>query len=182
MRRDKSQSGPEQGATSTTAVERPGRSLDVAAFHAALEPGARLIGIDVGTRTLGLALSDVTRTIASPLETIRRKKFSGDAARLLALAREHEAGGFVIGLPTNLDGTEGPRVQSTRAFMRNLARLAPLPMLLWDERLSTAAAERVLIEADASRKRRAEVIDKVAATIILQTALDRMRSFAGPQL
>lgn len=163
-------------------AERPGGSLDVTAFHAALEPGARLIGIDAGTRTLGLALSDVTRTIASPLETIRRKKFSTDAARLLALASEHEVGGFVIGLPTNLDGTEGPRVQSTRAFMRNLAQLTPLPMLLWDERLSTAAAERVLIEADASRKRRAEVIDKVAATIILQTALDRMRSLAEQQL
>lgn len=150
--------------------------LELEQFHAALAPGARLIGIDVGTKTLGLALSDVLRTVASPLETIRRRKFSLDAARLLELATEHRIGGFVIGLPANLDGSEGPRAQSTRAFARNLANLTPLPMLFWDERLSTAAAERTLIEADASRKRRGEVIDKLAATIILQTALDRMRA------
>ena len=163
MRPDKSQS------------PRSGPALALDDFHAALARGARLIGIDVGTKTLGLALSDVLRTVASPLETIRRRKFSLDAARLLELAAEHRIGGFVIGLPANLDGSEGPRAQSTRAFARNLASLTPLPLLFWDERLSTAAAERTLIEADTSRKRRGELIDKLAATIILQTALNRMR-------
>lgn len=148
---------------------------DVAAFAGCLAPGARLIGIDAGTKTLGLALSDVTRTIASGLETIRRTKFTPDAMRLLAIADSHACGGFVLGFPANLDGSEGPRAQATRAFARNLGKLTPLPILLWDERLSTAAAERLLIEADTSRKRRAEVIDKVAATVILQGALDRMQ-------
>src|SRR5262245_47538419 len=152
MQRDKSQS---QGAA--VPVDGGRTPLDAAEFHAALAPGARLIGIDVGTKTLGLALSDVTRTIASPLETIRRTKFTADATRLLDIAAEHAIGGFVIGLPANLDASEGPRAQSTRAFARNLVRLAPLPILLWDERLSTAEAERVLIAADTSRKRRAEV-------------------------
>jgi putative transcription antitermination factor YqgF len=115
MRPDKSQS------------PRSGPALELDAFHAALAPGARLIGIDVGTKTLGLALSDVLRTVASPLETIRRRKFSLDAARLIELAAEHQIGGFVIGLPANLDGSEGPRAQSTRAFARNLANLTPLP-------------------------------------------------------
>lgn len=171
MQRDKSQSRQAPGP----AADRVKTPLDAAGFHAVLPPGARLIGIDVGTKTLGLALSDVTRIIASPLETIRRRKFTLDAARLLELAAEHRIGGLVIGLPANLDASEGARAQSTRAFARNLARLTPLPMLLWDERLSTAQAERILIEADASRRRRAEVIDKVAATIILQSALDRLR-------
>ncbi len=149
---------------------------DVAAFHALIPGGARLIGVDPGTKTLGLALSDVTLTIASSLETIRKTKFSTDAARLLELASTLGVGGLVIGLPVNLDGSSGPRVQSVRALARNLNRLSPLPILLWDERLSTVAAERMLIDADQSRKRRAEVIDKVAATIILQGALDRMRN------
>ncbi len=170
MRSDKSQTPPAAKAA------RSGPTLALEDFHAALGPGARLIGIDVGTKTLGLALSDVLRTVASPLETIRRRKFSLDAARLLELAAEHRIGGLVIGLPANLDGSEGPRAQSTRAFARNLANLTPLPLLFWDERLSTAAAERTLIEADTSRRRRGELIDKLAATIILQTALDRMRS------
>lgn len=117
----------------------------------------------------------MTRTIASPLETIRRTKFAVDAARLLELAGEHAIAGFVLGLPANLDGSEGPRAQATRAFARNINALAPLPILLWDERLSTAAAERTLLEADASRKRRGELVDKLAATIILQGVLDRMR-------
>ena len=147
---------------------------DVAAFHENLAHG-RLIGIDAGTKTLGLALSDVTRMIASPLETIQRTKFATDAARLLAHAVQHKAAGFVLGLPANLDGSEGPRAQSSRAFARNMNGLSQLPILLWDERLSTAIAERMLIEADASRKRRAEVIDKLAATVILQGALDRLR-------
>jgi putative Holliday junction resolvase len=149
--------------------------LELDDFAARLLPGQRLIGIDVGTKTLGLALSDVNRTIATGLETIRRKKFKIDAERLLAIAAEHAIGGFVIGLPLNLDGSSGPRVQATRAFQRNLADLTDLPMTFWDERLSTAAAERTLIEGDTSRRRRAEVIDKMAATIILQTALNRMR-------
>ena len=125
------------------------------AFAGVLAPGARLIGIDLGTKTLGLALSDVTRSIASGLTTLPRTRFGADAERLLALAAEHGIGGFVIGLPFNLDGSQGPRVQATRAFARNLGKLTPLPILLWDERLTTAAAERVLLEADASRKRRA---------------------------
>lgn len=149
--------------------------LDVDAFLAALPVGARLIGIDVGTRTLGLALSDVTRTIASGLETIRRTKFKADAARLIELVQAHKVGGLVIGLPINLDGSTGPRAQASRAFARLIGPLAGVPTLMWDERMTTAAAERLLIEADASRKRRAEVIDKMAATLILQGALDRMR-------
>jgi putative Holliday junction resolvase len=167
---------PPDNSQSPSEASRASPVLALEEFHAALTGGARLIGIDVGTKTLGLALSDVLRTVASPLETIRRRKFSLDAARLLELAAEHRIGGFVIGLPANLDGSEGPRAQSTRAFARNLANLTPLPLLFWDERLSTAAAERTLIEADASRKRRGELIDKLAATIILQTALDRMRT------
>ncbi|HEX4893012.1 MAG TPA: Holliday junction resolvase RuvX [Hyphomicrobiaceae bacterium] len=145
------------------------------AFSRRLAPGDRLIGIDVGTKTLGLALSDVNRSVASGLETIRRTKFKADAERLLAIVAEHKVGGLVIGWPLNLDGTVGPRAQATRAFQRNLAALTDLPMLLWDERMSTQAAERTLLESDASRRRRAEVIDKMAATIILQNALDRMR-------
>ncbi len=161
------------GEPAPAEMPRGVRPLDQ--FTAALEPGQRLIGIDVGTKTLGLALSDVSRMIASALETIRRTKFKLDAARLLAIASEHRVGGFVIGLPLNLDGREGPRAQACRAFARNLAALTPAPMLFWDERLSTAEAERMLISNDTTRQRRAEVIDKLAATIILQGALDRMR-------
>lgn len=158
-----------------TAQERPGRTFeDILEFAEAIA-GERLIGIDAGTKTLGLALSDVTRTIASPLETIIRTKFMKDAARLKSLCDEHRIGGLVLGLPRNLDGTEGPRAQATRALARNLNKLSALPILLWDERLTTAAAERMLIDADQSRKRRGEVIDKLAATLILQGALDRMR-------
>ena len=158
-------------------IQSRGKVLAAEEFARALPAGARLLGLDVGTKTLGLALSDVTRTIASGLTTLARGKFSADARRLLELAQEHGVGGFVIGLPISLDGSEGPRAQATRAFARNLGRLTPLPILLWDERLTTAAAERSLLEADASRKRRAQVIDKVAATLILQSALDRMRLF-----
>jgi putative Holliday junction resolvase len=157
--------------------EGQGGVLEVDAFDRALPAGARLMGIDLGTKTLGLALSDVTRTIASGLTTLSRGKFSVDAPRLLALAEEHGVGGFVLGLPVNLNGTEGPRAQATRAFARNLSKLTVRPILLWDERLSTAAAERVLLEADASRRRRAAVIDKIAATLILQGALDRFKQF-----
>lgn len=147
---------------------------DVQAFAVSLAPG-RLIGIDLGTKTLGLALSDVTRTIASAMETIRRTKFTRDAKLLLERAAEQKIVGFVLGFPANLDGSEGPRAQATRAFARNLNAMTPLPILLWDERLTTLEAERLLIGADTSRKRRADVIDKLAATLILQGALDRMR-------
>jgi putative holliday junction resolvase len=153
-----------------------GATIEVIAdFAALLPPGSRLIGMDLGTKTIGLALSDVNRSIATPLQTIRRVKFTPDVALLLAIAAEHQIAGFVLGLPVNMDGSEGPRAQATRAFARNLNKLSPLPILLWDERLSTSAAERTLIEADTSRKRRAEVIDKMAAGIILQGALDRLR-------
>ena len=156
--------------------DRGTTTIDSDTFAAALPPTARLIGIDGGTTTLGLALSDISRTIASPLETIQRTKFKADAARLLALIAEHAVAGLVLGLPTNMDGTEGPRCQATRALARNLNGLTPVPILLWDERLTTAAAERMLIAADTTRKRRAEVIDKLAATLILQGALDRLRN------
>lgn len=148
---------------------------NVTAFAEAIGPRGRLIGLDLGTKTIGVALSDVGRRVASGLQTIKRKKFTIDAERLATLIDAHEAAGLVLGLPINLDGTEGPRAQSTRAFARNLNRSFPLPILLWDERLSTQAAERVLLAADQSRRRRAEVIDKMAATLILQGALDRMR-------
>jgi putative holliday junction resolvase len=158
-------------------IEGRGRVLAAQEFARALPASARLLGLDVGTKTLGLALSDVTRTIASGLTTLARAKFSADARRLLELAQEHGVGGLVIGLPISLDGSEGPRAQATRAFTRNLGRLTALPILLWDERLTTAAAERSLLEADVSRRRRSQVIDKVAATLILQSALDRLKLF-----
>ncbi len=159
----------------------PSELLDLSGFFGRLRRDERLLGLDVGTKTIGLALSDVMRQIATPLETIHRIKFKADAGRLLALAGEHGAGGLVIGLPVNLDGSEGPRAQSTRAFARNLAQLTDLPMAFWDERLSTAAAERVLLEADTSRKRRAELIDKMAAAYILQGALDRFNFSRRPR-
>lgn len=138
-------------------------------------PGCRIMGLDLGTRTIGLATSDLTRQIATPLETIARKKFTQDAERLTAIATRENVGLLVLGLPVNMDGTEGPRAQSTRAFARNLARMTPLPIVFWDERLSTAAVERMLIEADATRRRRDAVIDKLAAAWILQAALDSLR-------
>ena len=147
---------------------------DITALAAAVPPGRALLGIDLGTRTLGLALSDSLWSVATPQKTLKRKKFSADAAALLAFAGERQVGGLVLGLPRNMDGSEGPRAQSTRAFARNLAALTALPIGFWDERLSTVAAERALLEADASRKRRAEVIDHVAAAYILQGALDRL--------
>ena len=137
------------------------------------ERGA-LIGLDLGTKTIGVAVSDPDRRLATGVETIQRKAFKADAARLLALAGERNAVGFVLGLPINMDGSEGPRAQSTRAFARNLARLTALPIALWDERLSTAAVERELIAANVTRARRADVIDQHAAAFILQGALDRL--------
>ena len=134
-----------------------------------------LIGLDLGTKTIGVASSDPDRRLATGIETIARKNFTTDAARLLALATERKAVGFVLGLPLNMDGTEGPRAQSTRSFARNLSRLTDLPIAFWDERLSTAAVERTLIDADVSRAKRAAIIDEHAAIFILQGALDRLR-------
>ncbi|TCM83411.1 Holliday junction resolvase RuvX [Rhodovulum steppense] len=144
-------------------------------FAAALPERGALVGLDFGEKTIGVAVSDGLRSVASPLETIRRSKFTQDAARLLEIAAGRSAGGLLLGLPRNMDGSEGPRCQSTRAFARNLSRLTDLPIGFWDERLSTVAAERALLEADTSRKRRAEVIDHVAAGYILQGFLDRLR-------
>ncbi len=142
-------------------------------FLAALPPHRAIAGLDLGEKTIGVAVSDRMRSVATPLRTIRRVKFTLDAAELLAIAVERELAGLVLGLPRNMDGSEGPRCQSTRAFARNLEKLTPLPITYWDERLSTVAAERALLEADTSRKRRAEVIDHVAAGYILQGVLDR---------
>jgi putative Holliday junction resolvase len=149
-----------------------------AAAH--LRARGALIGLDLGSKTIGVATSDPDRRIATAVETISRKKFSADAARLLALATERNAAGFVLGLPVNMDGSEGPRAQATRAFARNLARVTDLPIALWDERLSTAAVERELIAADMTRARRAQVIDQHAAVFILQGALDRLVRGAVP--
>ena len=133
-----------------------------------------LLGLDLGAKTIGVAASDPDRRVAAPVETIARKRFTLDAQRILALAAQRRAAGLVLGLPVNMDGSEGPRAQSTRAFARNLAQLTELPIALWDERLSTAAVERALIAADASRARRKAVIDQHAAAYILQGALDRL--------
>ncbi len=133
-----------------------------------------LLGLDLGTKTIGVALSDAGRRIASPFKLIARTRFSQDAVSLLAIADEYRVSGFVLGLPLNMDGSEGPRAQATRAFARNLAAKTTLPIVFWDERLSTAAVTRTLIEADRSRKRRAELVDKMAAAYILQGALDRL--------
>jgi putative Holliday junction resolvase len=141
---------------------------------------ARLLGIDLGSKTIGLALSDVTRSVATPLKTLKRGKFTEDAKAIAEIVEKNQIGGLVIGLPLNLDGSEGPRAQSTRAFARNLAPHLEVPIVFWDERLSTAAVERHLIEADASRKRRSEVIDRMAAAYILQGALERLRRLRAP--
>lgn len=149
-------------------------TVDLENLGARLAPHVPLLGLDLGTKTIGVAISDISRTVASPLTTIRRTKFSRDAEALLALAKENHVGGIVLGLPLNMDGSEGPRAQSTRAFARNLSALTDIPLVLWDERLSTAAVTRALLEADASRKRRANLVDKLAAAYILQGALDRL--------
>jgi putative Holliday junction resolvase len=148
--------------------------LSSAELIALLPRHARLLGLDLGTKTIGLALSDVSRTIATPFDTIRRTKFTKDAETLLAVVDRHEVGGLVLGLPVEMDGFEGPRCQSARSFAANLARLRDLPVAFWDERLSTAAVTRTLLEADSSRKRRAEVVDKMAAAYILQGFLDSL--------
>jgi putative holliday junction resolvase len=148
--------------------------LSLADAVAVLPPRGALIGLDLGSKTIGVAASDPDRRVAAPVETIARQRFSLDAQRILDLAAERRAAGLVLGLPINMDGSEGPRAQATRAFARNLARLTELPIALWDERLSTAAVERALIAADASRAQRKKVIDQHAAAYILQGALDRL--------
>lgn len=145
-----------------------------AELKARLNPADRLIGLDLGAKTIGIALSDLSRTIATPLKTIRRTKFQKDAQALLTLCQNEQVGAIVLGLPVNMDGSEGPRAQSTRAFAHNFGLSCAIPIVLWDERLSTQAVTRALIEADASRKRRRELVDKLAAAYILQTALDRL--------
>jgi putative Holliday junction resolvase len=157
----------------------PASIVEVSALIALLPKDARLFGVDLGEKTIGLALSDTRRTIATPFETLQRTKFRADAERLIVLARLHDVGGIVIGLPRNMDGSEGPRAQSTRAFIRNLAPLTELAISFWDERLSTAAVTRTLLEANASRARRKEVVDKMAAAYILQGALDCMGNAAS---
>lgn len=140
-----------------------------------LPPSGKLLGLDLGTKTIGIAISDGMRYSATPLETIRRSKFTTDLLRLLELISENEAVGIVLGLPLNMDGSEGPRVQSTRAFARNLAAKISIPIVFWDERLSTSAVTRTLIDADVRRDKRAQVVDKLAASYILQGALERLR-------
>jgi putative Holliday junction resolvase len=151
---------------------------DIERFAQAIVQRRALIGLDLGTKTIGVAVSDRLLSAATPLETVKRVKFTADAAQLARIVAGREIGGVILGLPANMDGSEGPRAQSARAFARNLTR-APgfegMPIAFWDERLSTVAAERALLEADATRKRRAEVIDAVAAGYILQGALDRLR-------
>jgi putative holliday junction resolvase len=147
-------------------------------LHEAMPPGKRLMGLDVGTKTIGLALSDTRRVIATPFETIRRRRFSEDMAQLFALIDTHEVGGLVVGLPLTLAGVGGPRTQSVRQFARNLIAFRDLPIAFWDERLSTAAVTREMIAADLSRKRRGEIIDRVAAAYILQGCLDYLASAA----
>ena len=147
----------------------------------ALPRRGALIGLDLGTKTIGVAVSDPDRRLAAGVTTIARRTFSADAERVLMLAAERQAVGFILGLPINMDGSEGPRAQSTRAFARNLAGRTPLPIALWDERLSTAAVERELIAADVSRAKRKAVIDQHAAAFILQGALDRLARLSSPQ-
>ncbi|EBA03768.1 MAG: Holliday junction resolvase RuvX [Paracoccaceae bacterium] len=147
---------------------------DFVEFGSSLKEMSPIFALDFGDKTIGIATSDIFRNIATPLETIRRTKFTADAERLLELAKQRQVTGFVLGLPRNMDGSEGVRCQKTRAFARNLERLTEINIAFWDERLSTVAAERALIEADTSRAKRAQIIDHVAAGYILQGALDRL--------
>ncbi|WP_417245122.1 Holliday junction resolvase RuvX [Celeribacter sp.] len=149
---------------------------DMAEFAAALPPMTSVAGLDFGDKTIGVAISDRLRTVATPTDTIRRKKFTLDAEALLKLLTSREVSGIILGLPRNMDGTEGPRCQKTRAFARNLGQLTDLPITFWDERLSSVAADRAMLEADMSRAKRAAKIDQVAASVILQGALDRLRN------
>jgi len=148
--------------------------VDLSTLAETIASGSRLVGLDLGEKTIGIALSDTRRTIASPFGARRRTNFAKDSAYVLEIVQEHGAGGIVVGLPLNMNGTEGPSAQSARAFARNFAARSNLPILLWDERLSTAAVTRTLLEADASRQRRAKLVDKMAAAYLLQGALDAM--------
>ena len=150
--------------------------VDIDQLRSTITPNSRLLGLDLGEKTIGLALSDTRLTVATPMQTFKRGKFTADAARLDEIIAKQHVGGLVIGLPLNMDGSDGPSAQSARAFARNFAARSALPILMWDERLSTAAVTRTLIDFDASRKRRAEVVDKMAAGYILQGALDRLRA------
>lgn len=152
----------------------PGPEIPIETLADRLPSGRRIAGLDLGTKTIGIALSDPGLRIATPLQTIQRTKFAKDAETLLSVCSREKVGGLVLGLPINMNGTEGPRAQATRAFLRNLAPLTEIPVVLWDERLSTAAAERAMLEADLSRRKRAEKIDAAAAAFILQGALDRL--------
>jgi len=150
--------------------------VDLANLKTALTPRARLLGLDVGSKTIGLAISDSNLAVASPLTTLKRGKFASDIARLKEIASERDIGGLIVGLPIAMDGSEGPRCQSVRQFAANLLALLDLPLAFWDERFSTIGAERPLRDADMSHRRRAEVIDKMAAAYILQGALDRLKN------
>lgn len=153
--------------------------LGIQDFHAALPASGALLGLDPGSKRIGVAVSDPTRLIASPFDTVVRTKFATDAERILALFDQRSCAGLVVGLPRNMDGSEGPAAQSARAFANNLLKVRDLPLLLWDERLSTAAVTRTLIEADSSRRRRAEVVDKLAAAYALQGVLDALKEAHG---
>jgi putative holliday junction resolvase len=154
--------------------------IELPALRSVLGTGRRLMGLDLGEKTIGLALSDTLLAVASPLTTLTRRKFSANAGELDHLVGEHGVGGLVVGLPLNMDGSEGPSAQSARAFARNFASRSEIAIIFWDERLSTAAVTRTLLEADSSRKRRAEVVDKMAAAYILQGVLDRLRHMENP--
>lgn len=154
--------------------------LDLSVFKMAVQPRTRLLGLDLGEKTIGLALSDILLTVATPMQTLKRGKFTADAAKLDAIIAEQGVGGLVIGLPLNMDGSDGPAAQSARAFARNFAARSDTPIALCDERLSTAAVTRTLLEADTSRARRSAVVDKMAAAFILQGALDRLRHMGAP--
>ena len=155
--------------------------MDIAALTlpGTLAPGQRLLGLDLGEKTIGLALSDTSLRIATPMQTLKRGKFAADAARLDIIISAQGVGGLVVGLPLNMDGRDGPSAQSARAFARNWAGRSEIPLVLWDERLSTVAVTRTLLDADASRKRRSEVVDRMAAAYILQGALERLRHLRG---
>ncbi len=160
-------------------MSTPSRIITAEELAARIRPGQRLIGLDLGEKTIGVALSDALLMTATPWTTIRRGKFTPDARQLIGLAEEENAAAFILGLPVNMDGSSGPRVQATRAFARNMGRLTDIPLVLWDERLSTAGVERTLIEADVSRVRRAQVVDKLAASWILQGFLDHLNTLRG---
>lgn len=149
--------------------------VDVDQLKSTLAASTRLLGLDLGEKTIGLALTDTLLTVATPMETLKRGKFTADADKLQVIIEKQNVGGIVVGLPLNMDGSDGPSAQSARAFARNFAARSQIPILLWDERLSTAAVTRTLIDADASRRRRAKVVDKMAAAYILQGVLDRLR-------